>query len=114
MLLCYVEPMNPRFVLAAGVALFLAVGISEAARPFPKDAQLATLEGSDPPNVNLDGQWKQLAPGALVYDTANRILPPPSIPTQGAVVVQYEATTGFVARLWILSDDEAAGFAASR
>jgi len=111
--LCYVWGMIARVVAVVLVVLSLAAGQALAARPFPKDAKLATLNGVDAPNVNVDGEWKRLAPGAMVYDTGNRIVQAETLPAKVQAVVQYEATTGFVAKIWLLSDDEAAQFAAS-
>jgi len=111
--LCYVWDMIARVVAVALVVLSLAAGPTLAARPFPKDAKLVTLSGVDAPNVNVDGEWKRLAPGATIYDTGNRIVQIDTLPAKVQAAVQYEATTGFVAKIWLLNDDEAAQFAAS-
>jgi hypothetical protein len=111
---CYVSSMIRRGVALALVALALFAGPVGAVRPFPKEARLAVVGGVVLPDVSVDGQWKRLAPGVLVYDTANRLVQPGDIPANAQTAVLFEATTGFVAKVWILTADEAAQFATSR
>ena len=60
-----------------------------------------------PMNVQIDGQPMTLAPGAQIRNAANLIVMPSSL--LAPVRVRYLTDpTGAVARVWILSDQEAA------
>jgi hypothetical protein len=100
-----------RFRLATFLFALALPAAAADLRPFPADARLATLSGVQPNAVQLDGQWKQLAPGVQLYDTANRLILPTALPAAATTSVQFEATTGLVARLWLLTPAEAAGLA---
>ena len=88
----------------------LLVGLAQPAladRGFPATAKPAELRGIQYPTVQIDDHTFRLAPGARIYDQANRIVQPSSAPQSGKVVFKLDLQ-GNILKLWILTPDEIA------
>ena len=76
-------------------------------RVVPKQAQRGEMVVQGPMSVQINGQTLTLAPGAQIRNAANLIVMPSAL--LAPVQVRYlQDPTGAVARVWILSDQEAA------
>ena len=85
----------------------LAVPAAAQLRTIPKDAQLAEIRHVQANIITLNGHQVQLAPGAQIRDTSNRIVMPVAVPA--GVLVRYRLNdNGQVRDVWILSREEAA------
>ena len=76
-------------------------------RTIPKDAHLGEIRHVQVNIVELNGRQAQLAPGAKIRDTSNRIIMPTALPP-GALVKYRLDAQGQVREVWILSREEAA------
>ncbi|MBV8633657.1 MAG: hypothetical protein JO002_04140 [Burkholderiaceae bacterium] len=77
-------------------------------RNFPANALRGVFTATVFPQVMINGQTMQLAPGAKIYNQQNMILMHTNL-INSAVVVNYTLDNmGFVSRVWILTDEEAA------
>ena len=77
-------------------------------RNFPANALRGVFTATMYPQVVINGQTRQLAPGAKIYSQQNTILMHTNL-TSSAVVVNYTVDNmGFVNRVWILTNEEAA------
>ena len=86
------------------VATVPAVGIP---RILPEDAKKGELMVASPTSGSIDGQPVMLAPGVQIRDPFNMMVLPGML--QGAVPVRYQTdVTGAIAKVWILSQQEAA------
>ena len=92
-------------------ALLLLVCTAVAAqqlRTIPPDAKAGTLRHLQDMTVALDGKPEQLAPGAQIRDTANRLVLPGAIPPTGVLVKYKRNDAGVVNQVWLLTQREAA------
>jgi hypothetical protein len=81
-----------------------AVGIP---RILPEDTKKGELMVASPTSGSIDGQPVALAPGVQIRDPFNMLVLPGMI--QRAVPVRYQMdVSGAVAKVWILSQQEAA------
>ena len=85
----------------------LAIPAMAQLRTIPKDAQLAEIRHVRANLIELNGHQVQLAPGAQIRDTSNRIMMPSALPP-GALVKYRLDASGQVREVWILSREEAA------
>ena len=85
----------------------LAVPAAAQLRTIPKDARLAEIRHVQANIVELNGRQVQLAPGARIRDTSNRIIVPTAVPA-GALVKFRLDVQGQVREVWILTREEAA------
>lgn len=85
----------------------LAIPAVAQVRTIPKDAQLAEIRHVQANIVELNGHQVQLAPGARIRDTSNRIMMPTALPA-GALAKYRLNNMGQVHEVWILSSEEAA------
>ena len=94
--------------LLATLLFTFATGAAQAQlRSIPAAAQRATLSHVQGMTVEIDGKRVELAAGAQIRDGENRILVPTAVPP--GVRIKYLADAqGQVARIWILSPQEAA------
>ena len=94
-------------------AFFLAIAISASfaaeaqLREFPDAAKRAQMRHIQDTRIELGGKEMRLSAGAQVRDTANRIVMPSSVP-EGSVVKYTLDGAGYVHRVWILTQHEAA------
>ncbi|HEX5768784.1 MAG TPA: hypothetical protein VFX94_11165, partial [Burkholderiales bacterium] len=92
------------------LALVLACSAALAAaqlRTIPKEAIPGKLRHLQAMVVEIDGKPRQLAPGAQIRDTDNRLVLPASL-VQKTVVGYTLDGAGSVHRVWILSPAERA------
>lgn len=115
----YHEPMPLDPISAAIVGSLLGTAIESASAPalpppatglvrfLPADAKRGVMRALAEGQVQIDGQTLPLAPGVMIRNESNMILPLPMVPTP--VLVRYQTDTiGAVQRIWILSPAEAA------
>ena len=77
-------------------------------RNFPVNALRGVFTATMYPQVVINGQTMQLAPGAKIYSQQNTILMHTSL-TNSALIVNYTIDNmGFVNRVWVLTREEAA------
>ena len=94
--------------LLAILLFTLAAGIAQAQlRTIPAEAKRAKLSHVQGMTVEIDGKQVQLAMGAQIRDDSNRIVVPTAVPP-GVLVKYMPDTQGQVARIWILTPQEAA------
>lgn len=76
-------------------------------RPIPTETVKARMDPPYEGQVGIGGKLLRLAPGAQIRDTHNRIVMSNAV--QQPVVVRYQVNDqGDVARVWILTAEEAA------
>ena len=95
-------------ILLATLLFTVAAGAAQAQfRTIPADAKRATLSHVQGMTVEINGKRAQLAAGAQIRDGRNMIVVPAAVPP--GVVIKYRVDAqGQVARIWILSPQEAA------
>ncbi|STR45126.1 hypothetical protein [Iodobacter fluviatilis] len=90
---------------------WLALAISSqsyAARILPNQGQLGDLQAAALPEIKIDGKLYRTAPGLRIYGTNNALIMQNQTPQQAAVWYQFEATSGNIWRIWLLTNDEVA------
>ena len=91
--------------------LLLALGCAAAAqaqvRTIPADATRGSVRHVQEMIVQIDGERRRLAPGALIRDAANRIVLPTSLTEDTLVKYRLDAE-GMVRQVWVLTPQEAA------
>jgi hypothetical protein len=87
--------------------LLVAIAVPSWARDLPTDGIQADLAPFEYPYVKLTGKPIRLAPGARIFDAANRIIQPNALPLRAKAVYRLDAR-GDVQDIWILSADEVA------
>ncbi|WP_348944004.1 hypothetical protein ABHF33_10945 [Chitinibacter sp. FCG-7] len=83
--------------------------LSFAGRILPS-GKLLELEAYQPPQLKLSGKVYIMAPGIQFRGLNNTLLMPGHIaqlPRDSKAWVQFEPSTGFVWRVWVVGDDEA-------
>ena len=92
--------------------LAIALGASPAAvaqvgRSIPVEARRAQIEHVQDTMIRMSGKVMRLSSGAQIRDTSNRIIQPAAVPPR--VLVKYTLDAqGYVHRIWILTQQEAA------
>lgn len=74
-------------------------------RTLPANGKRATLAGYQNPFVVLGGEPHRLAPGAVIFDTNNRMILPGYLPASADVFYTTDKT-GLVMRIYILTESE--------
>src|SRR5438067_204688 len=93
-----------RLLLVAFLALHCAAALAQL-RTIPPQAQVGMIRHIETMTVEIDGQRLQLAPGAQIRDTDNRLVLPATL--QEREQVRYIVDrAGMVQRVWILSQPE--------
>jgi hypothetical protein len=96
--------------LLHATALALALGataVNAQVRSLPAEAKRGEIRHLQEMVVAINGRPMQLAPGAQIRDTANRIVMPAAVPP-GALVRFTLDAQGHLSRVWILTPEEAA------
>jgi hypothetical protein len=96
-----------RHFLALLILWFAAGPAAAQFRNIPVDAKRAEMRHVQDMQVELDGKPMKLAPGAQIRNPNNLIILPMALPA-GAKVKYTVDAAGEIARVWILSDEEAA------
>jgi len=100
-------------MLRLAIGLLACVGLAAgvvAARQLPTDAQFAKDAAFDYPNVRVGGDTLRLAVGGRIYNQDNIIIPPNSAPATAAVLYKTDFR-GEISQIWLLTDEEAKGYA---
>jgi len=95
-----------RFVVALAGLLFVASAAAQL-RTIPSSAERGVMTHLSGMLVSLNGKRVQLAAGAQIRDTSNRIILPSGLPADARVKYTLDVQ-GQVHRVWILSPAEAA------
>ena len=88
-------------------AMFFAGAAAGQVRTIPDDAERAQVRHVQENVIQLNGQLAQLAPGAQIRDTMNRLIVPMALPADAMVKYRLDEK-GQVREIWILTDEEAA------
>ena len=92
---------------ALAIALLFAGAAAAQLRTIPAEAERAQIRHVQENVVELNGQRAQLAPGAQIRDTSNRVIVPTALPTDALVKYRLD-DNGQVREVWILTPEEAA------
>jgi hypothetical protein len=95
-----------RFVVALAGLLFVASAAAQL-RTIPSSAERGVMTHLSGMLVSLNDKRVQLAAGAQIRDTSNRIILPATLPANSGVKYTLDLQ-GQVHRVWILSPAEAA------
>jgi hypothetical protein len=99
---------HPLRRLACAAILFLNVGAATAfERPFPAATKRGIMTPAPHPIVVIDGQNRQLAPGARIWNQDNLIEMPAALRGSNLPVRYTLDSQGDVDRIWILTPEEA-------
>jgi hypothetical protein len=101
----------PRCLLSAAAALALAVPVlacAQVARPLPPQSLRGEAVFGQPPNVTVNGQPTQLAPGSRIKGGNNMLVLSGSLVGQKLIVNYTVDLNGALVDLWVLRDDEIA------
>jgi len=74
-------------------------------RTLPAKAKRAVLSGYQNPFVMLGNERRQLAPGAVIFDTNNRTIVRGALPAKADVLFTTDQT-GAVLRIYLLTEQE--------
>jgi hypothetical protein len=96
-------------VCAAGFALWVCAAAAMADRQLPADATLARAATFAYPNLTANGKILRVSVGARIYDLNNFIIMPAAVPAKVNVLFKTDMN-GDVARVWIITDQEAAAY----
>jgi hypothetical protein len=102
----YTEPMM-RFLVAVLACAWLSGTAQAQFRSIPAEAKRGVVRHVEAMDVEIDGKRQRLAPGAQIRDSRNLLVVPAALPS-GALARYLLDTQGMVARIWILSPEEAA------
>lgn len=92
--------------LLAGCALLaLSLPAWSQLRTIPANGKRAVLTDYENPFVVLSGDRKRLAPGAVIFDTHNRMILPGYLPDRAEVVYTTDQT-GQIMRIYLLTPEE--------
>jgi hypothetical protein len=89
------------------VFLFAAAAAQAQFRTLPAEAKRGVMSHVQGMTVEIDGKRVQLATGAQIRDGRNMIVLPTAVPP-GVLIKYLPDAQGQVARIWILSPQEAA------
>jgi hypothetical protein len=89
--------------------LLAALAFSAAAfeRPFPPIAKRGTMSPANHPQIVIDGQTRNLAVAARIWNTENLIEMPAALRGSDFKVDYTENSQGDIDRVWILNAEEA-------
>jgi hypothetical protein len=99
--------MWSRGFLVIFLALFITVPASAFERPFPPAAKRGTMSPARHPEIVIDGNTRNLSPGARIWNQDNLIELPAALRGNEFVVNYTEDDQGAIDRVWILTRDEA-------
>jgi len=105
--------LKPKRILRLAIALLACVGLAAgvvAGRQLPTDAQFTKDAAFAYPNVRVGSDTLRLAVGGRIYNQDNIIIPPNSAPATATVLYKTDFR-GEISQIWILTDEEAKGYA---
>jgi hypothetical protein len=94
-----------RLLVLLALAGFATAATAQV-RTIPQDAKLGEIRHVVDMYIEIDGQQRQLAPGAQIRDDSNRVIVPTALPA-GAVVKYLVDDQGMVRQVWLLTSEEA-------
>jgi hypothetical protein len=106
----YIPLMTMQRALFAIVALVLALVCGTQAcaeRNFPEQAKRGDLKAYEYPLMKIGDQIYRLAVGGRILNQQNRIIMPASLQVNTAPIMYMLDTSGYLSRIWLLTEDEA-------
>jgi hypothetical protein len=105
-------PSCSRRALLAGLAFVvagpvLAQSMDQPLRTIPDEARRGRMTWVQGMDVTVDGRGTTLAPGVLVRDVRNLLVPPSAIPREAPVAYQVDLDRQ-IHRVWVLTREEQA------
>jgi len=97
--------LKPRAALVL-LAIFACSAFAQF-RNLPADAERGEIRHLQGMTISIDGNERQLAPGAQIRSAANLIIVPSAIPPDSPAKYTLDAN-GMVRQVWILTPQEAA------
>jgi len=97
---------RPMLVLLFGLA-FVCAGAQAQLRTIPAEAKRGEMRHVQGMIVEIDGKRMNLAPGAQIRGPGNLIVLPMALPPESLVKYTLDAQQ-HIARVWILTSEEAA------
>ncbi len=96
------------FITLLASVLLVGSAVAQSLRSFPANALRGTVQVLQSPEIALNGQPARLAASARIFGPDNLIKVPASVMGARYVVNYTLDTQGFVHKVWILTDTEAA------
>ena len=93
--------------LFLAIALAASLGAQAQVRAIPEGAKRAQMRHLEDTRVQLGGKEMRLSAGAQIRDASNLIVQPSAVP-EGSLVKYTLDGAGYVHRVWILTQQEAA------
>lgn len=97
-----------RKLIALLLSATLALPALAIDRPFPANILRGKFTPGYFPDITLDGKPRQLSPAARIFNQDNRIEMPAAVRGTDIVVNYTVDGMGYIDRIWILTEDEAA------
>ena len=97
--------------IVTALVLLAALGATPSwamPRTFPANAMRAAFTATVYPQVVINGQTMQLAPGAKIYSQQNTIVMHTTLVNSSLIVNYTLDAQGYVNRVWILTNEELA------
>jgi hypothetical protein len=105
------KPVSSKPILRTAVAAAIMCAAAAAfaqMRTLPGNTERGYLQHVTQNQVTVDGRSLLLAPGATIRDTRNLIVVPAALPPGGALAEYQLDGRGQIARVWLLTAEEAA------
>jgi hypothetical protein len=100
-------PTPIRSALVAAILATVAGSVLAQLRAIPQEAKRGRMSHVESLQVEVNGERMQLAPGAQIRDLSNLLVLPAALPPNSLVKYTRDPQ-GNVARVWILTPQEAA------
>jgi hypothetical protein len=97
-----------RKLIALLLSATLALPALAIDRPFPANILRGKFTPGYFPDIALDGKPRQLSPSARIFNQDNHIEMPAAVRGKDIVVNYTVDGMGYIDRIWILTEDEAA------
>ena len=101
--------MNRKLLYLIGaLVLGLAQGSVAQMRQIPTNTERGWLQHVQETMISIDGKALRMAPGGVIRNQQNMIVVPASLTGPGALAEYQLDASGQVARVWLLTPEEAA------
>jgi hypothetical protein len=94
-------------ILFLAILVAASLGAQAQVRSIPEGAKRAQMRHLQDTRIQLGGKQMQLSAGAQIRDASNLIVQPAAVP-EGSLVKYTLDRAGYVHRVWILTQQEAA------
>ncbi len=96
-----------RFACVTGFFLLMAVTHAHAERTFPEQAKRGELKAYAYPEMKIGVKTYRLSPGSRIINEQNMIIMPATLQLQSAPVMYMLDMGGELAKVWLLTAEEA-------